>query len=483
MLFLAIFMGLTPDLLAQPLPALRNPQHPYLAPISNLHMDSYYSKVSNNRAPASSKVSVNRYDFGHAKLKLMKRIELSMCLNFMMDNEGEFYGFCSNPIKKYLGGIDFHFTHFDKKTLKKKSTYSVFRAEIMKLIKGDLPLNLGYFTMDAQGRVIITNEKNVVNFIGLNEDKSKLVVKHSFSLADVVPKGTQVAQVTPDYEGRYWFMSLGKADKKTQKIAQEGYVGYYNPYTGQKDLKVFSGQVIENGFAVDDSGVYVLTDHQLIKLSADSKARINTIWAQNYQRATKAKPGAISPYGSGTSPTLLGSDLIAISDNADEQVNLLVFDRRDIPGRERLVCKVPSFEKGKSANENSVVGYGNSIVIQNWYNAPKYFGKLGQMEPGVTRIDVREDRSGCDVVWHNPRIAATSTLKLSTGSGYLYAPVDKGNDHFMALLNFHTGKVDHEIYLNKGFPGRYMAAPVFFGPDNEVIQPHFSGMTVIKEKK
>jgi len=484
MVLLSLLFTLTSSLMAaDPLPPLHNPKHPYLAPISNLHLDSYYSKVSNNRAPASSNVSVHRYDFGPAHLKMMKRLELSMCLNFMMDDAGEFYGFCSTPLKKYIGGIDFHFTHFDKKTLKKRSTYSVFKADLLKLIKGDLPLNLGYFTMDNLGRAIITNEDNIVNFVGLNADKTQVVIKQSISLQGIVPSGTQVAQVTPDFEGRYWFMSLGKADKKTKKVSRDGYVGFYNPYTGESDVRVFYGQVIENGFAVDDSGVYVLTDHQMIKLSADGKSKINVIWAQNYERATTPKPGAISPYGSGTSPTLLKDDLIAFSDNADDQVNLVVLDRRDIPAKDRVICKVPSFKKGKSSNENSVVGYGNSIIIQNWFNAPKYFGKLVSMEPGVVRIDVRPDRSGCDVVWENYEIAATSTIKLSTGSGYLYAPIDKGNQHYMTLIDFKTGKVEHEIYLNRGFPGRYMAAPVFFGPENELIQPHFSGMTVIKEKK
>src|SRR5690606_2096994 len=114
------------------------------------------------------------------------------------------------------------------------------------------------------------------------------------------------------------------------------------------------------------------------------------------------KAGTISFEGSGTTPTLHQDDLVTLVDNADEKVNLLVYDRTD-HGREqgRLICKVPLFESYKSSVENTVVVHHNSIIVQNWHKAPKYLGSLRKMEPGMWRIDVREGRSGCDIIWKN----------------------------------------------------------------------------------
>lgn len=50
-----------------------------------------------------------------------------------------------------------------------------------------------------------------------------------------------------------------------------------------------------------------------------------------------------------------------------------------------------------SATENSLMVYGNAMVVQNDYGHV-YEGNALETSPGITRVDVREDRSGCDVV-------------------------------------------------------------------------------------
>jgi hypothetical protein len=70
------------------------------------------------------------------------------------------------------------------------------------------------------------------------------------------------------------------------------------------------------------------------------------------------KPGTLS-HGSGTSPTLIGEDLLAIADDGHV-----------------------------------------------------YSGNALETEPGIMRVDVREDRSGCDVAWYNKEMLSQSLPRL-----------------------------------------------------------------------
>ncbi len=88
-------------------------------------------------------------------------------------------------------------------------------------------------------------------------------------------------------------------------------------------------------------------------------------WAAAYDRGTRQKPGQLSQ-GSGTTPTLIGKDLVAITDNAEPRMNVL-FYKRDGNARNRLLCKAPVFAAGASATENSLVAAGHSVIVENNY--------------------------------------------------------------------------------------------------------------------
>ncbi|MEI2671731.1 MAG: hypothetical protein V9G13_11560 [Marmoricola sp.] len=51
-------------------------------------------------------------------------------------------------------------------------------------------------------------------------------------------------------------------------------------------------------------------------------------WSTSYDRGTRVKPGQLSQ-GSGTTPTLIDDDLVAITDNADPRMNVIFLDRND----------------------------------------------------------------------------------------------------------------------------------------------------------
>lgn len=65
--------------------------------------------------------------------------------------------------------------------------------------------------------------------------------------------------------------------------------------------------------------------------------------APDLRPGTGTKPGSVNQ-GSGTTPDLFGTgqEYVAITDNADDRMNVLVFRRgADIPADRRLVCSVP----------------------------------------------------------------------------------------------------------------------------------------------
>ena len=128
------------------------------------------------------------------------------------------------------------------------------------------------------------------------------------------------------------------------------------------------------------------------------RGRVKTIWRRGYANIGVAKPGQ-SEKGSGTTPTLMGKGLVAITDNADP-MHVLVFKRaRKVKGR-RLVCKQAVFAKGASDTDQSLVATPRAMVVENNYG---YTGPSSVMQgktttPGLARVDLRR-HGGCHVAW------------------------------------------------------------------------------------
>src|SRR5205823_1620629 len=112
------------------------------------------------------------------------------------------------------------------------------------------------------------------------------------------------------------------------------------------EARVLPGEVIANSFAVDASGgVYVVSDHALYRFGASPKGAPRVVWRVPYDRGSRPKPGQVSQ-GSGTTPTVVGRRYVAITDNADPRMNVLVYRRGAHVDGSRLVCEQPVFPPG-----------------------------------------------------------------------------------------------------------------------------------------
>ena len=222
---------------------------------------------------------------------------------------------------------------------------------------------------------------------------------------------------------------------------------------------------IQNSFSVGRDGVYIVSNLALYKLRFDPESQqieLDPRWVDSYAAGEliydndhQIKPGHLND-GSGTTPTLVGDEHVVIVDNAEGQVNLLVFDQRD----GRLVSKTPIFEPGAAAVENSVVAYEDHLVVANTYGYTDPFA-VNPTAGGIMRLDLDGASgeyvpvAGWPATGHYD--AKTATPKLSTANGLIYTyqrdeAAEGHKDWQVTALDFRTGARVFSIkgYFNDG---------------------------------
>jgi hypothetical protein len=296
---------------------------------------------------------------------------------------------------------------------------------------------------------------------------------------DLVPNGEcdAVTSVMPDWDGRIWW------------VTRHGRVGTLDPVTGAVRTAQLAGEEIQNSFSVARDGVSIVSDHALYGFRAAADGTPEIVWRQPYDRGSGVKPGSVNQ-GSGTTPTLLGDAYVAITDNADDRMNLLVYRRgAEVPAAERLVCRVPLFTSGRSTTDNSVIGWGNTMVVENNYGYENVtsptFGRT--VVGGATRVDLRPDGSGCDIVWTSPVRSPSTVAKLSTANGLLYfyakEPHRAGIDAwYLTAVDLRDGRIRWQRLTGTGPSYDNAWAPVTLGPDGTAYVGVFNGLVAVRDR-
>jgi hypothetical protein len=91
-------------------------------------------------------------------------------------------------------------------------------------------------------------------------------------------------------------------------------------------------------------------------------------------------------------------------------------------------------------------------------------------EPGLERVDVKKDNSGCRTIWRSREIAPSVVPKLSLETGLVYTytkpPRTDGVDAwYLTALNFCTGRTEYRRLAGTGLGFNNNYAPVSIGPD------------------
>jgi len=339
----------------------------------------------------------------------------------------------------------------------------------------------GYFYLDDQDRAVVpttTREIWIVAETGLPWPAPGFELQQAYDLSSAVPPDDCVISVLPDWSGRLWFATV------------HGVVGTVDPVTGAVASVTLGGEAIGNSFAVDETGgVFVVSDHAMYRFDPDpaTGAPVQT-WRETYDRGTRLKPGQTN-FGSGTTPTLIGSQYLAITDNADPFMHVVVFRREAQVSGTRLVCQVPVFGATRGATENSLIAAGPSLVVENnyGYTGPSSTMNGGVTEPGVARVDIAANGSGCRKRWTNDaeRIPTTvSKVSLATGLIYAYTkpPESNGADAwYLTAIDFRNG---HTVYsqlagTDLGFNNNY--APVTLGSDGAAYVGALGGLVELRD--
>lgn len=438
---------------AQPLPHKPIGQNPALSPngTSSMHNDAYASDAYEVSGPLGRDLTVRSATYG-----------VSECATMAFDSRGRIVGLC--------GGLEgFTLRLVDPTTLTQIAQLQTSTRALLPLTNPFSDICGGtYFSLDPHDVVtVLTTEKQIWT-VAVGADS--LTRTGTYDVADQVPGDDCVVATMPDWSGRIFFAT------------QQGRVGVVDPSTGAVRTMQFAGEGIYNSLAGDETGaIYVVTTHRLAAVEADSSGTPVVRWSQTYDRGTTTKPGQLSQ-GSGTTPTLIGHDVVAITDNAEPRMNV-VFYRRTGSAADREICRVPVFAAGASATENSLAyAGGRSVIVENNYG---YAGVqstiLGRTTaPGVARVDLTDDGS-CRVAWTNPVSAPTSVPKVSLGNGLLYvytkpASLLLDDSWYFTAIDVRTGATVWKQRTGNGIQWNNHYASIYLGPDGAAYLPTVAGL-------
>lgn len=361
-LVLGCSVGLLPDIPAVPIPQdptarvdvfegrawrprpLRTfpvPRHPFMAPNgrSNIHADAYQTDAHAAMGPLGRDVQ-SRSTFHAAD-----------CASVAFDRAGRVMTIC-------VGLEGPRLTMIDPGTLATKAVLPLPPRSPSGT--GDSPFTDfaggGYFYLDHEDRVVVPTTTREIWIVAIEEGAlgPTFVPQERYSLLGHAGPDEGVVSVLPDWSGNLWF------------VTTRGGVGFVEPGTGVVTSLRLRDETISNSFAVDDSGgVFVVSDTALYRFEARG-GEVATVWRETYERGERRKPGQVN-LGSGTTPTVIGDDLVAIADNADPRMHLLVYRRGARVAGERLVCSEPVFGPGEGATDQSLIAVGRSLITENNY--------------------------------------------------------------------------------------------------------------------
>ena len=183
----------------------------------------------------------------------------------------------------------------------------------------------------------------------------------------------------------------------------------------------------------------------------------------------------------------MGSAYVAITDNADP-MDVVVYRRAKRVSGSRLVCTAAVFAAGEGSTDNSLIGTGHSIIVENNYG---YTGPTATMNgastaPGIARIDIDKGGSGCTPVWYSSERAPSAVPKLSLANGLVYAytkpPRSDGVDAwYLTAISFRTGKTVYERLAGTGLGFNSNYAPVSVGPDGTAYVGVLGGLVLLRD--
>jgi hypothetical protein len=335
----------------------------------------------------------------------------------------------------------------------------------------------GYFYLDQSNRAVIPTTNDQIWVVGETNGTAGpgFALQNSYDVSASMSSGDQIISALPDWGGRIWFATT------------KGIIGTIDPAGGAvKTLNL--GEAIGNSFSVDKTGgVFVVTDRALYRFDRALDGSPVLTWREAYPNIGIVKPGQTED-GSGTTPNLMGTNYVAITDNADP-MDVVVYQRAKRVSGRRVVCTVPVFSAGSSSTDNSLIGTGRSIIVENnyGYTGPGATLNGASTAQGIERIDINKEGTGCTPVWYSAERAPSAVPKLSLAAGLVYAytkPLrsDGIDAWYLTALSFRSGETVYEQLAGTGLGYNSNYAPVSVGPDDTAYVGALGGLVLLRDR-
>ncbi len=439
--------------IAKPVALQTIPQNPFMAAgsTSNIHNDSYMTDAYRQNGPLGDEMSVT---------SVMAKGE---CASVTFTSKGQIVAICLLPGRPaYLTLMDADTLQIVTRTALPSVSETTSAARSSRPSTRDYTeLSGGYFYLDNQDRAVVsTATRHLITYrITGTGKRTSFKVVSDIDLTGVVAAGDVIESALPDFAGNVWFITLNNG--------VVGYIDHETKVPRAMTLGAAAGdEQIANSFSMGkNGGVYIVSTKAMYRF--DVATFPTPTWRTVYDNAGTQKPGQKS-IGSGTTPTIMPRNRVAIVDNAAPRENVVVYDART--GTE--VCREPIFPAGRSATENSLISIGDALIAENNYgNAGPQSTTLGRTTtPGITRVDVSA-AGECTTAWANTTVSSPSVVpKVSAGAGLVYTyskPKGPGtiDRWYWTAIDFRTGKVVYSKLAGTGVAYNNNYASLYLGPD------------------
>jgi len=440
------------------------PRNPFMAAngVSEIHDDEWQSDAYTwtgplGRSPQRKSTELNRD-----------------CGSLTFDHRGRVVSIC-------IGASGPELYMFDPTTLATLATFSLpLRQSVPSNIFQDFTGG-GYFYLDNHDRVVAATTTKHIYVIAETGASPGFRLVRDYDLSHVLTTPEKITSALPDSHGLLWVVARS-----------DGVVLTLNFKTGKVHaIRLGHGAVgeIENSFATDQhGGVYIATNRKLYRFGAGRGGVPRIVWQIRYPNSYEHKPGQVDD-GTGTTPTVMPGGLVNITDNADPMDVVVYRTAARLPhGVKRTVCRVPVFKKGSSATENSLIGAGRSMIVENnyGYNDPRDTSGGKLTAPGVARVDLDFDRDSCRLVWTNWSVRVPTVvpkLSLANGLVYLYTK-DPGrlDPWYWTTLDFRTGRVVYKQESGTGIGYNNNYAGIALGRNHRAYLGTLGGLISMWDK-
>jgi hypothetical protein len=450
------------------------PQNPFLfpGPWSNLHNDSYQSDTYPGAGPLGQSPTTLSTWLGTAT------DPMALVVGMTFDTAGNIVAaaIVSNVAS---GTATVQLTLLDPESL---ATLAKFDLPSEVFHPGFRPAGT-YFYEDQLDRTIVGTVERTIWVVSHRQtaDGWTFSRDETWDLTSAIPQGDAIEALAPDFAGHIWVTS------------KNGVVCTVDAETGallgiNNDLAML-GETIANGHAVSsDNGAFIASQKAMYRFDPDQFGRPCMTWRERYTQGFSVKPGQVE-LGTGTTPTLMGTRYVTITDNASPRMHVLVYLRAKHVKGKRLTCSVPVFRAGASCTENSLVCTDKSIIVENNYgyrSANQDTTQGRTTTPGITRIDLNKKGKG-HVVWTNNAVSIPSLItKMSLANGLIYTytkPAGPGTTDpwYFTALDFRTGKTVWKQLSGTGQLYDNFYAGCYIGPDGTLYVGVVGGISAMRD--